>query len=181
MESLGYLSSICDYPRAELLSTVSTFGESLKEEDPLSYEYLTKFSNECSKKGTHELEEMFTNTFDIRGVANLDIGYVLFGEDYKRGEFLVNIKRLQKENNVDTGVELPDHLTNFLKLLSVIEESQKKELIEKILMPALEKILDHFDGAEKNPNFYVLPLLVLDRVLERDYTKDRTIFGGVPC
>lgn len=181
MESLGYLSSICDYPKQNLLETVSKFGESIKSEDPVCFEYMQKFSDEVAKKDTHELEELYTTTFDIRGVANLDIGYVLFGEDYKRGEFLVNIKRLQNENQVNTGVELPDHLTNFLKLLTVIETDEKKELVEKVLMPALEKILDHFDGREENPNFYVFPLLALERVLAQSYTKDRTIFGGPVC
>ena len=30
-------------------------------------------------------EELFTRSFDVQAVTTLDLGYVLFGDDYKRG------------------------------------------------------------------------------------------------
>jgi hypothetical protein len=33
---------------------------------------------------------LFTRSFDVQAVTTLDLGYIVFGEDYKRGELLVN-------------------------------------------------------------------------------------------
>ena len=62
-------------------------------------------------------QEYYISTFDVQAICFLDIGYVLFGEDYKRGIFLVNIKKEQIKAGNDCGSELPDHLPNILTLL----------------------------------------------------------------
>jgi hypothetical protein len=45
------------------------------------------------------------------------LGYVLFAEDYKRGDFLVKVKNEQRKVNNDCGEELADNLPNILTLM----------------------------------------------------------------
>lgn len=66
----------------------------------------------------HKQQEYYMKTFDVQAVCYLDIGYVLFGEDYKRAQLLVNLQNEHKEAGVNCGSELGDHLPNVLTLLS---------------------------------------------------------------
>jgi len=97
-----------------------------------------------------EMEELFTRSFDVQSITTLDVGYVLFGEDYKRGELLSNLNREHNESGVDCRGELADHLPNLLRLLAIIGEEPEKaelveELVEEILAPALRQMIAEFD------------------------------------
>jgi len=93
-----------------------------------------------------ELEEVYTRSFDVQAVTTLDLGYVLFGDDYKRGELLVNLNREHKEAGVDCGTELSDHLPNVLRLLACMKDATlRDEIVLRILAPALRKIVREFD------------------------------------
>ncbi|MAF65393.1 MAG: hypothetical protein CMJ84_07025 [Planctomycetes bacterium] len=97
-----------------------------------------------------EMEELFTRSFDVQSVTTLDVGYVLFGEDYKRGELLANLNRELNESGVDCRGELADHLPNLLRLLAIIgKEPEKAELVEELVVeivaPALRQMIAEFD------------------------------------
>jgi nitrate reductase assembly molybdenum cofactor insertion protein NarJ len=97
-----------------------------------------------------QMEELFTRSFDVQSITTLDVGYVLFGEDYKRGELLANLNREHNESGIDCRNELADHLPNLLRLLVVIGEDPEKtelveELVEEILAPALRQMIAEFD------------------------------------
>jgi nitrate reductase assembly molybdenum cofactor insertion protein NarJ len=96
------------------------------------------------------MEELFTRSFDVQSVTTLDVGYVLFGEDYKRGELLANLNREHNESGIDCRNELADHLPNLLRLLAVIGDEPDKaemleELVEEILAPGLRQMIAEFD------------------------------------
>jgi len=175
------LSKVMDYP-------TNSYFEKLDESIRLAgtdyldaAEKLEELKKNISTFSIDKLEEVYTRTFDVQGACTLDVGNILFGEDYKRGQFLVNIQALQKEYQVSTGVELSDHLTNFLKLLSVVDNDIKKDLIEKILMPAITKMLENFTEEINEYNFYSLGLKAVQATLEKNYKIDRTIFGDRVC
>jgi len=63
----------------------------------------------------------------VQAVTTLDVGFILFGDDYKRGEMLVNISREIKEVGHDCGNELADHLPNILFLVSRMEDYELRE------------------------------------------------------
>ena len=62
--------------------------------------------------------EIHTRSFEVQSITTLDVGYVAFGDDYKRGELLVNLNREHEAVGVDCGSELPDHLPNVLRLMA---------------------------------------------------------------
>jgi nitrate reductase molybdenum cofactor assembly chaperone len=85
-------------------------------------------------------QEAFIQAFDMNPNATLEIGWHLFGEQYERGEFLVDLRgRLRAAEIPETG-ELPDHLLHVLPLLERLEPEDARRFAEKFLLPALEKI-----------------------------------------
>lgn len=116
-----------------------------------------------------EREELYTRTFDIQALCSLDIGYVLFGEDYKRGRFLVEMQREQVKAGNPCGWELPDHLPNVLRLLPImIDRELAHELAEQIVIPALQKMLEQFKSAT-NPYRTLLETAL--QLITRDFTQ----------
>jgi len=174
------LISSISYPSAKLLNSSQQLIEICGAEEQEIKNTLKEFKFYIENESLETLKENFINTFDLKAMACLDIGYVLFGEDYKRGAFLVEIQRLQKQFGVDTGTELPDHLPNFLKLLIKLPENEeKKELVEKILMPALSKILESFERERNTKNYYRFPLLALKMLTEKEFKMNDTVLKGV--
>lgn len=167
------------YPDEGLVEATNKLLSLCSESDEDVVGVLNEFKSKIEGENLEKLRENYTTTFDLKAMACLDIGYVLFGEDYKRGAFLVEIQRLQRENGVDPGSELPDHLPNFLKLLSALpEDGEKKELVEKIFLPALSKILGSFEREQNNKNYYRLPLLALKLLSDKEFKMNETVLQG---
>lgn len=118
-------------------------------------------------EGDLEMEELYTRTFDIQAIAYLDVGYVLFGEDYKRGHFLVKMQALQQECGNDCGTELPDHLPNILTLLPrMADRREAQDLVGKLVLPAIDKMVEGFGD---HGNVYLDVLKSVSAVLKEDY------------
>ncbi|MCB0477859.1 MAG: hypothetical protein R2799_04465 [Crocinitomicaceae bacterium] len=140
------LANLFRYPKEDYLTRVNDCANMLKEKYPEAYKELLPFVDVVNQKELFEIEEIFGRTFHIQAICYLDIGYVLFAEDYKRGEFLVNMKEEQRKANNDCGEELADNLPNVLKLMSILEDQEfLEELSSRIIAPALEKMLEEFD------------------------------------
>ena len=82
-------------------------------------------SRACSRKIRTCSPELYLRTFDVQAITTLDIGYVLFGEDYKRGALLAGLSAEHKKVSNDCGIELADHLPNVLRLLPKMEAGER--------------------------------------------------------
>lgn len=96
-------------------------------------------------------EELYTQTFDFNPKRALEAGWHLFGENFKRGTFLVKIRETLREHDLDEGEKLPDHLTHLLRLLDRLDQEEGEAMIAEIILPALRKISESFEG---KPNPY---------------------------
>jgi hypothetical protein len=87
----------------------------------------------------------------------LDIGYVLFGDDYKRGALLSNLNQEHRRAENDCRGELADHLPNVLRLIPKLKDQDLlDELVGQILVPALMLMIREFDPErieKKNANY----------------------------
>lgn len=91
------------------------------------------------------LAELYLRTFDIQAITTLDLGYVLFGEDYKRGALLAGLSGEHKKASNDCGLELADHLPNVLRLIPKMEAGEvRDELVSVILGPAVREMMREF-------------------------------------
>jgi nitrate reductase assembly molybdenum cofactor insertion protein NarJ len=114
-----------------------------------------------------EFQEYYIRTFDVNASCYLDIGYVLFGEDSKRAQFLLNMQTEQLKVNNDCGSEFADHLPNVLTLLDKIKGTDlREELVVVMLIPALEHMLNNFRSEE---NIYKFLLEILLEFLMKEY------------
>ena len=77
---------------------------------------------------TLDLQELHTRTFDVQSLTTLDIGYVLFGDDYKRGALLSNLNQEHSRAENDCRGELADHLPNLLRLIPKLKD---QDLLER--------------------------------------------------
>ena len=106
---------------------------------------------------TLDLQELHTRTFDVQAVTTLGTGYVLFGDDYKRGALLSNLTREHNDAENDCRGELADHLPNVLRLIPKLKDQDLlEELVEQILVPALMLMIREFEPKrieKKNANY----------------------------
>ena len=190
IEHYRNLANIVDYPRANFLEEVKRAGEFLTNYDAETISILEEFVQFLEVTELEKVEELFLRTFDVQAVTTLDIGYVLFGDDYKRGKLLANLNQEHIAANNDCGTELADYLPNLLRLLpKITNEEFRNELVEIIILPALAKIIKEFEvqnidmknnvykrkyktlieQPESYGRIFLKPLLVIQKVLEEDF------------
>lgn len=141
-------SELFRYPVKGYQNRVNRCASFLQTEYPNAAKEIQRFADYINGESLEQIEEVFGRTFHIQAICYLDIGYVLFGEDYKRGEFLVHMKQEQQKVNNDCGEELADNLANVLALMTKTEDNEfLNELAVRILVPAVKNMLKEFDTA----------------------------------
>ncbi|MFQ5569602.1 MAG: hypothetical protein ACE5G0_07995 [Rhodothermales bacterium] len=153
-----HLADLFQYPDAQFASRVKEIQAYLDQHYPEAGAELEAFTEFTSQASLIELEELFTRSFDVQALTTLDLGYVLFGDDYKRGAILVNLNREHREAGNECFNELADHLPNVLRLLPKMHDGElREELVEKIVAPALRKIISEFapEKAAKKKKVYL--------------------------
>jgi nitrate reductase molybdenum cofactor assembly chaperone NarJ/NarW len=106
-----------------------------------------------------ELQELYTRTFDLNPVCTLDIGYHLFGENYKRGELLARLRETEADYELGQANQLPDYLPVLLRLLGKLADPEiRHSLIVELLTPAVGKMVQTF-GDSDNPYRYLIEVV----------------------
>ena len=139
-------AAIFDFPEADYIERVTELQKFLDTNYPDSAEWLAPFTTNIAMMKTVHHEELFIRSFDVQAVTTLDVGYVMFGDDYKRGQILVNLNREHREVNNDCGTELSDNLSNVLRLLPLMQDHLiRRELVHRIVASAIKKMIHTFD------------------------------------
>lgn len=160
-------AAVFNYPEQNYRDQVKKCGTLVKELYPDNSEAVAQFSDFVSQAKDSELEELYVRTFDVQAICCLEVGYSVFGEDYKRGQFLAHMKPVYREKEVDCGSELPDFLSNILRLIPKLNYGDAAELVKNILLPGLDKMISGFDN---KGNVYRYPMEAVRNVLSKDYT-----------
>ncbi len=189
-ESYGRLSTILDYPDEGFAEKVGQTQQYLDEREPECGRLLRSFTDIVTALPVDQVQELYTRTFDVQAITTLDLGYLLFGDDYKRAELLVNLGREHMRVGNNCGHELADHLPNVIRLLSLLNDNVLAwELVNKLICPGLKKMIREFNPDNvtvKNEVYerhhrtlielpvrygtiYQKPLVVLLRLLQRDF------------
>ncbi len=133
------LATLFEYPGENYVSRAKQCAERVSREQQGSAA-LEEFCAAIDGKSSDELQELFTQTFDLNPVCTLEIGWHLYGEDYQRGEFLVKMRQQLRTHEVKESQELPDHLTHALQLLASMEDEEAAAFAGQFLLPALDKM-----------------------------------------
>jgi nitrate reductase assembly molybdenum cofactor insertion protein NarJ len=184
------LADLFRYPNEDYIENVNACSKFLEGRYPKAYQEMKPFLEFVNSNSLYEIEEVFGKTFHIQAICYLDMGYVLFAEDYKRGEFLVQMKNEQRKANNDCGVELADNLPNVLSLMAIMEDKEfLAEFAVRVVKVALDKMLTEFDESRialkdkvrkkkqkvilvedmQNKNIYQYALQAIYNVVNADY------------
>jgi len=97
--------------------------DELKEAVPVSSQGIVRrrmeeFLSEIEQLELGEWEELHTDTLDLSPKFVPYVGHIAWGENYRRGEFMADLKREMRESGVDLLGELPDHIEPILRYLA---------------------------------------------------------------
>jgi nitrate reductase assembly molybdenum cofactor insertion protein NarJ len=190
------LAGLFDFPGPQFADRAAAVLGLLREGYPDAALEVEHFL-EAIPSSVLDLQELHTRTFEVQSLTTLDIGYVLFGDDYKRGALLSGLNQEHNRAHNDCRGELADHLPNLLRLIPKLGDREvRRELVEQILVPALMLMIQEFDPEridKKNANYrkhyktlidparggdatiYCRLLKALMHVLEKDFQVTRTI------
>lgn len=142
----NHLARIFQYPDETLPQRMEAIVVFFRNSFPEVAGELDIFCRYLPRDNVEKMQELFIRTFDVQAITTLDIGYVLFGDDYKRGELLAHLNREHRSVENDCGSELADHLSNLLQLIAKLGKSELScELVQEILTPAIDKMINEFD------------------------------------
>jgi nitrate reductase assembly molybdenum cofactor insertion protein NarJ len=148
-----HLARLFDYPRHDYPTWVQAVYDLLSAKYVVAAAEINAFAaalptedgGPFTPEALDEVQEIFTRSFDVQAITTLGVGYVMFGDDYKRGEMLVNLNRELRDVGIEVGTELPDHLPTVLRLLARWEDRELvREFVEEVLHPALERMVAEF-------------------------------------
>lgn len=175
-EHYSLLADLFDFPGPQYREKAKKLSASLVERYPEAAVELHLFV-EGIPESSNTLQEMYTRTFEIQSLTTLSIGYIMFGDDYKRGDLLANLNREHALAGNDCRGELADHLSNVLRLIPLIEdEGLLSELVSELLLPAVRLMAKEFDRErirKKDANY----AKHYKTLIEAPAGTDLTIFG----
>jgi len=146
---LPALAHILLYPSDDLAPRAAFCREFLStHQEPLLLEMVETALYFLEERPRFELEELYTQTFDLNPVCTLEVGWHLYGEQYERGRFMVRARELLAKMGQDEGGELPDFLPSLLSTLPRLEPGEASDLAA-FLLPAVGKMCDALGEKEK--------------------------------
>jgi|SRR5579863_3233299 len=148
MAVYALFAEILGYPECPIGKAVGDCMAELASEFPEAHAQLNDFENSVAGKSLGNLQEAYTNAFDLRPDCTPNLGYHLFGDDGRRGLFLAELKGRMEARGIPLGFELPDHLSLLLRYLEAVEE-ERAPVVEDCLLPAVSRmveVLEHSDN-----------------------------------
>jgi len=153
------LASSLEYPNEQWHAGLDRCQQCLTAEAPDVAAGFIEFRHKLLDLPIDRMQEIYTQTFDLNPVCTLDIGYHLFGENYKRGELLAKLRETEEPFELGQANQLPDQLPVLLRLLPKLEDEELRlALISEILIPALIKMTEALSHTD-NPYRYLIEMI----------------------
>lgn len=139
------LSKLFEYPDEKYINYVNEAKDALSKDYPLALNELEEFL-ELLPTSTYDIQELYTKSFEVQAITSLEIGYVLYGDEYTRGEILSNLSDEHRQVQNELDGELADHLGNVLRLVSKMENVEVRDDFVKLMLgPAIEIMMDEYN------------------------------------
>ena len=140
------LAELFEYPRDGHAARMRGLARQIaahSSEAGADVEPLARFAEQMS---LGECEELYVRTFDANAERALEVGWQVFGEQYERGAFLVDLRGRMRTLGVAETTELPDHLTQVLRLLGRMSEDDARTLVARAVTPSLKRVRESIDA-----------------------------------
>jgi nitrate reductase delta subunit len=165
-------ADVLDYPGPSLLESATECIKQLEHSIPGVAEPMQSFVIFARGQSQGELEELYTQTFDITPATTLNVGYHLFGETPKRSAFMTKLQEAYQCQSLSAGTELPDHLCVLLRFFSVARDPEFTiPLLQECVLPVLEKLEGAFPGKKNGYRPVVSSLRLFLRQVCRELVK----------
>jgi nitrate reductase delta subunit len=139
--TLRLLGEVLAYPGPALGARAEACAEALAAASPGAAERLARFARYARGASAAALEEAYTAAFDLAPVTSPYVGDQLFGASRERSFLLSGLRELQRQAAVEPGPELPDHVSEVLRLLAAsLPDDVRDDLVRDGLVPSLEKM-----------------------------------------
>ena len=158
MAIYSLFAGILDYPAHPIVQVVNDCSAELTSECPEAQQHLTAFLEGIAGTTLGQLQENYTNAFDLRPDCTPNLGYHLFGDDGRRGLFLTELKGRMESSGIAPGCELPDHISLLLRYMQQ-NEQERCTVIKDCMLPAISRMADVLDSTE-NPYKHALRALL---------------------
>ncbi len=150
METLKLFAQAFRYPYPGQIDDLYAQTKDLK--DTPAERALAKFVKKIVPLSLSEQEELFTRTLDLSPLSAPYVGYHVWGESYKRGEFMAALNKEMKDLDVDLDGELPDHLLPILRYLHATPTPMPE--LMSVLDQSLNSMIKSLKKGEKD-NAYI--------------------------
>ena len=103
-----------------------------------------------------ELQEEYVATFDFNPAVALYLGHHLFGDNQKKGAYLIRLKQeFGRHDFAPSGPELPDHLPLVLGFLAYlarnVEDGVRRSFVSECVLPGVERLGAAFSARRDSP------------------------------
>jgi nitrate reductase delta subunit len=137
------LGALLDYPREDFSTIVGEVDASLPRLCEVAVPGWSDFRERTGTLTLDQVRELYVQTFELSAACTLEVGYHLFGETYKRGEFLAGLRREEEMLGIDANGQLPDFLPLLLRLYPAIADDETRETLRAdCLIPALHHMIE---------------------------------------
>lgn len=119
MEDFARLATAFQYPTPDQLAELERTAEEM--ENGAAKRRFRAFVGELQGLSLAEWEELHTRSLDLSPLFVPYVGWVTWGENYQRGEFMAEMKAALEFEGVPMNGELPDHLDPVLRYLAVAD------------------------------------------------------------
>lgn len=164
------LAELFYFPGEDYQEKVKKCRELLHSDYPELVDDFKEFEDFVAENPSKRIEEIYMRTFDIQALCCMDVGYVLFGEDYTRGKILANLNKELHEASIDNRGELADRLPNVLQLIPHLDDREKlKHMVSYLLKPAMDSMIEEFSMRrinEKDETYQEFHQTVLSKEVE---------------
>ena len=157
MHSADVLALAYSYPHPHALADLSAAVEDLSN-GAVKHD-LQKFLADIADRDLASWEELHTATLDLSPMFVPYVGHVVWGENYRRGEFMADLNGEMRDAGVPLDGELPDHIAPVLRYLAR-HEDPFADLVE-VLPRAVVSMRETLSGASPdNPYIHLLAATV---------------------
>jgi len=171
------LADLLEYPDCDWDDKLDLCRRVLANEKTGLSKTFDSFYQHIGTLSLSQVQERYTQTFDLSPVCTLDVGYHLFGESYKRGLFLANLRQTEAPYDLNCEHQLPDYLPVLLRLLDKLgDRDLRSSLISDCLIPAIEKMRD---ALSKSESVYESPLAIIAELLNEEVGPQGELFCHV--
>jgi len=179
------LADLFEYPGSDYYDKVAELIKILQPDYPDAMLELEGFYKNLPRENEYSMCDLYSRSFDMQAFTSLDVGYMVFGEDYKRGELLANLSGEFRKVELDFGTEMPDHLSNILRLISKLEDHALRVELEPASIKSKNEVYKrHFttvlEFSVKEGSIFGLAMRALELILNKDFSLDGKLGHKVP-